>query len=199
MKQSFKLFLIFVFLMVTILPCYSQDKKDDKSDWGKNASVLRSGFDGQKQISDSAFNRTVKQLKERSLSAKQRKLQKQVKPFSPSADAEHLKNFTQEQTYDDGASNSHTVMIPMTAYGTHGERILPGYYILSCRKVAKDEYMLDLSQGTRTVASVKASQTRQDLEQETLSFGQAQIIDSDRIRLIYGTIDLNLVGYLYLN
>ena len=40
-------------------------------------------------------------------------------------------------------------------------------------------------------------QTKQDLEQDSIDFSNAEIIDGNRLRLVYGSIDLNLVGYLY--
>ena len=88
-------------------------------------------------------------------------------------------------------------MIPALVYTEEGQSIAPGYYKLSCRKLAKDEYVLDLAQGTKTLITVKAYQTKQDLEQDSIDFSNAEIIDGNRLRLVYGSIDLNLVGYLY--
>ena len=196
---KYSIFLIILCMFIPFSPVYSAEKTvgSSSSVWGENTSVLNSGFEGQKPVTDTSFNKTVKMLKERALTSKQRKIQNQVKPLSPSSDADHLRKFTEEQTYEDGTLASHTVMIPLKAYSSDGECVQPGYYKLSCRKLAKDEYVIDLSQGTTKVLSVAAKQTKQDLEQETLSFGNAEVIDPGRIRLIYGTIDLNLVGYLY--
>jgi hypothetical protein len=88
-------------------------------------------------------------------------------------------------------------MIPMSAYSEDGITIAPGYYKLSCRKIANNQYVLELSQGTTKVLTVNAIQTKQDLEQDSISFCNAQILDNGRIRLMYGSIDLNLVGYIY--
>ena len=85
----------------------------------------------------------------------------------------------------------------MQAFDENGKTISPGYYKLSCRKLAEDLFVLDLSQGTTRVLTIEAKQTQQDLEQETIQFCKAEIIDNNRIRLMYGSIDLNLVGYLY--
>ena len=57
---------------------------------------------------------------------------------------------------------------------------------------------MELSQGTTKILTVEAHQTKLDLEQDTISFCDAKVIDDKRIRLMYGTIDLNLVGYLYI-
>lgn len=195
--MKYKFIIIFILLICFINLSSYAENDSAASSWGENSSVFNSGFDGQEPVTDNSFQKTIKMLKERSLSNKQKKMQKEIVPFSPSADEEYLKNFVNEQIGDDETSNSHTVMIPVRAYSDDGVYIQPGYYRLSCRKMAKDLYVLDLSQGTTKVISVNAKQTKQDLEQETLSFGNAEIIDNNRIRLIYGTIDLNLVGYLY--
>ena len=131
------------------------------------------------------------------LTRKQRKIKKEVQPLSPSSDFDHLKEFAESQSPDDALSQTHTVMIPMQAYSDDGIYIQPGYYKLSCRKIGEEHYVLDLSQGTKVVLTVAAKQTQQDLEQETITFCNAEIIDNGRIRLMFGSIDLNLVGYIY--
>ena len=172
-------------------------ESETKSSWSDNSSVFSSGFSGQEPVTDNKLKRTIKMLKERSLSNKQKKIKKEVNPLSPNYDNEHLKNFTQEQASDDGMGITDTIMIPVRAYNEEGTYINPGYYKLSCRKLAEKEYILELSQGNQKIISVKAMQTKQDLEQDTISFCNAEIIDNNRIRLMYGSIELNLVGYLY--
>ena len=197
MKHLYLFISVFI-CMCFLMPAYCEDENNESS-WGENSSVFSSGFEGQKPVTDNSFQKTLKMIKERSLTNKQKKMRQEEQPFSPMSDEEYLKTFVQEQTQEDGTANSHTVMIPIKAYSAEGKYIQPGYYKLSCRKLAKDLYILELSQGTNKVLSVNAMQTNNDLGQETLSFGNAEIIDHNRIRLIYGTIDLNLVGYLYFN
>lgn len=191
------LFLLVIYLMLSTLPSYSADSNSSSSSWGENSSVFNSGFSGQEPVTDNKLKQTINMMKERSLSKKQKKIQQEVQPLSPSIDMDNLKDFAESEYEDNGLSQSHTVMIPMNAYTEEGIMLSPGYYKLSCRQLAKDEYVLDLTQGTKRVLSVKAKQTVQDLEQESISFCNAEIIDNNRIRLVYGSIDLNLVGYLY--
>lgn len=193
--------IVFIILMFSfvVFPVYSEDKSLDKpTSFSDNSAVFNKGFDGQKPVTDSLFKRTIKQMQERSLTRKQQKIRKEVKPLSPVADEKHLKDFAEEQNLDSSATNSHMVMIPVRAYDADGQYIQPGYYKLTCRQLYKNNYVIDLSQGTTLVMSIPAYQTQQDLEQETLSFGKADIIDNNRVRIIYGNIDLNLVGYLYI-
>jgi len=167
------------------------------SSWGEGSDVFNKGFENQKPVSDSKLKETIKQIKERSLTRKQKKIRAEVKPLSPSSDFEHLKDFAASQSPEDDLSQTLTVMIPVQAYSEDGVYISPGYYKLSCRKVSKDKYVLDLSQGTKCILTVDAVQTKQDLEQDSITFCNAEIINNDRIRLMYGSIDLNLVGYIY--
>ncbi len=189
-----KFFLIFVIIL------FSTDitqALDDENGWGENSSVFNKGFDNQKPITDKKLKDTIKQIKERRTSKKLKKIQQEVQPLSPSSDFEHLKNFADSQNIDDQLSQTLTVMIPVEAYSYDGKKIPPGYYKLSCKRLEKDTYVLELSQGTQVILSVPAEQTQQDLEQDSIAFCNAVIISDNRIRLMYGSIDLNLVGYLY--
>lgn len=188
-----------IFLLLQFLFAYADtDNKAKTSAWGENTNVFNSGFTGQEPVTDNKLNQTIKLLKERALTKKQKKIQQEVQPLSPSSDFNHLKSFS-EVDEDNEYANTHTIMIPMQAYTDEGVNIPPGYYKLSCRKIGENEYMLDLSQGTKRVLSVRAKQTSQDLEQDSISFCDAEIISNNRIRLMYGSINLNLVGYLYFN
>ena len=187
---------ILVLLFISIVFSLNTFANDD-TNLMDNSAVFNNGFTGQKQISDTKFKKTVEKIKERSLSKKQKKIREQVKPNEPAMDEEHLKNFAQSQEENGKFSQALTVMIPVKAYDESGKSIYPGYYKLSCRKIADNSYVLDLSQGAERILSVNAIQTTQDLEQETIQFCSAQVISNDRIRLIYGDIDLNLVAYLY--
>ncbi len=192
-----KIYLLIIMFFMGSFALASDEGSAIKQTWGENAEIFNKGFENQKAVSDTKLHKTIEMLKERSLSKKQKKIRAEVQPLSPSADMEHLSEFARSQSADDELSQTHTVMIPVAAYSEDGIFIQPGYYKLSCRRVDKDEYVLDLSQGNRRVLSVSAKQTQQDLEQDTITFCNAQIIDNGRIRLVYGSIDLNLVGYIY--
>lgn len=194
MKKLRVLFLLFICIF-----CFSSAAicEEKKSPFSEGSEIFNKGFENQEAVSDKKLQNTIKMLKERALTNKQKKIRKEVQPLSPASDEAHLKEFTETQTPDDELSQTLTVMIPMPAYNDAGVVIQPGYYKLSCRKVSENEYVLDLAQGIKRVLTVKAKQTRQDLEQESISFCNAKIIDNGRIRLMYGSIDLNLVGYLY--
>ncbi|MBE7705249.1 MAG: hypothetical protein E7Z90_05495 [Cyanobacteria bacterium SIG29] len=194
-----KLLIILFILSIIQINVFAEEKDDsaNNSTWGENTSVFNKGFENQEAVSDKKLKDVIDKLKERNLSKKQRKIRNEVKPLSPTFDLKHLEDFTQSQDPDNELSQTLTVMIPVEAYNENGIHISPGYYKLACQKVAENEYVLELSQGTKKVLTVKAQQTTEDLEQETIAFCNAEIIDNERIRLVYGSINLNLVGYLY--
>lgn len=196
MKKIILLFLIFCFSFHS--PIFAQEENKGTSVFGDSTSVFNSGFTGQQTVTDDKLKKTIEQIKQRRLTKKQKKLQEKIKPVSVQVDNEHLENFAQTQFAEDGEnSHSQTVMIPARLYNENGESIAPGYYKLTCRKLSKDEYVLDLTQGSAILLTVKAYQTEQDLGQDSIDFSNAEIIDENRLRLVYGSIDLNLVGYLY--
>ncbi len=193
------LLLIFIFLLFQV-SSYSAEKNINRpsEQWGENASVLNDGFENQKPVTDTKLKKTIEMIKEKSLTKKQKKIRDEVKPLSPVPDNEYLKEFTMSQDPDNELSQTLTVMIPVWACDESGKTIPPGYYKLSCHKEGNNTYILELSQGTTKILTVEAHQTKLDLEQDTISFCDAKVIDDKRIRLMYGTIDLNLVGYLYI-
>ena len=197
-----KIFITIIYIVFLSSFAFGEEetkKTTNNSTWGENTSVFNSGFENQEAVSDTKLKKVIDQLKERNLSRKQRKIRNDVQPLSPSVDMQHLQDFTQLQNPEDELSQTLTVTIPVKAYNEEGKYISPGYYKLACHKVADNEYILELSQGTKKILTVKAQQTTQDLEQETIQFCNAEIIDDNRIRLMYGSIDLNLIGYLYFN
>lgn len=189
------IFLVLIVLFFNILSVRAEDEKS--SAWGDNSSVFDTGFENQEAVSNTKLKKTIDAIKQNALSRKQRKIQNDVKPLSPMSDFEHLNQFANSQDPDNELSQTLTVMIPVSAYSSDGKAISPGYYKLSCRKIDNNDYVLDLSQGNTIFLTVKAEHTTQDLEQETISFCNSEIISNNRIRLMYGSIDLNLVAYLY--
>lgn len=171
---------------------------DDSDAFMAGQKVMQEGFSGQKAVTDGKFHKTIEMLKERQLSAKQKRERNRVVPLSPAASEEHFKEFSH---ISDGNDISHTltVMIPVAAYTEFGQLIQPGYYKLSCKRMSDNRYVLQLTQDSDTVYTVLAENTPEDLNQETINFCNAELSkDEKSIRLIYGNLGLNLIGYIYI-
>lgn len=192
-----KKFLTIIFiLLITNIVSYAESTNDTNDAWNNAESAGE--YDGQKSVTDDTFNKTIKMLKERQLTNRQKKEQRRVQPLSPSASPEHLKDFA---TMADGDDIAHTltVMIPVLSYTEYGDIIMPGYYKLSCKKTRSNGYVLQLTQDTNTVYTINAIQTKEDLEQETINFCNAELEDDNKtIKLVYGNLGLNLVGYIFI-
>jgi|GEM_PF-6943450 len=191
-KLSKAFFLISAAVITACAAC-----AEDTDAFKTGSSVFSSGFGGQKQVTDAEFQKTVQQLKDRSMTKKQKRIKEQVQPNSPAYDNEHLKMFSDSKEQGSSLSLTHTVMIPVKAYTRDGNFVQPGYYKLSCREIEKNSYVLDLAQGSQLILTVPAFQTEEDLEQNSIQFCSAEILPDGKIRLVYGNIDLNLAGYLY--
>ncbi|MBR6163132.1 hypothetical protein IKQ26_04480 [bacterium] len=192
-----KIIVVFFALFLTTSLSYGDDVNySDAFQVGQMNS--EKAFSGQKAITDSKFKKTIEMLKERQLSAKQKKERNRVVPLSPAASEEHLREFSHISDGDD-ISHTLTVMIPVSAYTDYGQLITPGFYKLSCKKLSNNQYVLQLTQDTDTVFTVKAKSTPEDLNQETINFCNAELSEENKtIKLIYGNLGLNLVGYIYI-
>jgi len=191
--RYFKIFIIFFILLQTAGYCETSSDA-----FIEGQKVMQEGFSGQKAVTDGKFKKTIDMLKERQLSAKQKRERNRVVPLSPAASEEHLKEFS---NIADGNDISHTltVMIPVQAYTDYGQLIQPGYYKLSCKKTSENKYVLQLTQDSNTVYTVMAENTPEDLNQETINFCNAELSkDEKSIKLVYGNLGLNLVGYIYI-
>lgn len=190
------LLLIFSILLTTTLSFADDVNYSDAFQVGQQSS--EKAFSGQKAITDSKFKKTIEMLKERQLSAKQKRERNRVVPLSPASSEEHLREFSHISDGDD-ISHTMTVMIPVSAYTDYGQLVTPGFYKLSCKKMSNNQYVLQLTQDTNTVFTVKAQNTPEDLEQETINFCNAELNENEKtIKLIYGNLGLNLVGYIYI-
>lgn len=193
MNRLFKAFFLISASVIAVCAAAAEDADAFKS----GSSVFNSGFSGQKQVTDAEFQKTVQQLKDRSLTKKQKRIKEQIQPNAPAYDKEHLKMFSDSKEQESSLSLAHTVMIPVKAYTRDGSYVQPGYYKLSCREIEENSYVLELAQGSEIVLAVPAFQTEEDLEQNSIQFCSAEILPDGKIRLVYGNIDLNLAGYLY--
>ncbi len=186
---------IFLFLIFLLPTAFGDDSSDA---FGNGQKVMQEGFSGQKAVTDGKFHKTIEMLKERQLSAKQKRERNRVVPLSPAASEEHFKEFSH---ISDGKDISHTltVMIPVAAYTEFGQLIQPGYYKLSCKRMSDNKYVLQLTQDSDTVYTILAENTPEDLNQETINFCNAELSEDEKsIRLIYGNLGLNLIGYVYI-
>lgn len=191
-------FLLILVAVMCFSPCVFADELDSASSgWDSvNTGKIENALYQQKPVTDQQFEKTLTELKER----KKRKgfwARKEGKPLNesmiPPADSQN----SEIQSVLDMINHSPTIMIPTTVIDDEGSTVPSGFYKLSTKKLDNQQYLLLLTQGTKLVAKVEARQTEEDLAQNEINFGRAIIVSDSKIKLIYGNLDLNLEGYLY--
>lgn len=196
-------FICFVFqgLSLSVLADDDLDSLNDTWD-SVNTNKIDNAIMQQKPVSDEEFNKTVQQLRE------QRK-KKKFKFFWQSSDEGQPltkpsfmpKNAPPEVDTNDFMSvqdivkTTPTIMIPTDVITEYGSIVSAGFYKLSIQKIQDDIYNLLLIQGPNVVAKVNAYKTDEEFSPNELNFAKALLL-KDRIKLIYGSLDLNLEGYL---
>ena len=98
--------LLFLILTLSTSIYAEEEKNTSAKTWSENQDVFNKGFENQEAVTDTKLKKVIDQLKERSLSRKQRKIRKEVKPLSPVLDEEHLKNFAESQDPDNELSQT---------------------------------------------------------------------------------------------
>lgn len=156
----------------------------------------------QKAVTDDEFNKTVHELRERRKKSKFKFFWQKgdegnplIKPSflpqnaPPTIDVESL------VPVQDLVKDSPTIMVPTDVITEDGVNVPTGFYRLSIEQVRDNIYNLVLTQGSNVVARVNAYQTDEEFSPNELNFAKA-IFLSDQVKLIYGSLDLNLEGYL---
>ena len=186
----------FVFLILLAFLCQSafgvgQALADDVDFWDDAMKVDQEAKSQQKAVTDEEFEKVLKLFKKKKKDPKKPKgnpIGPQVPEDQTQPDANAFK-----QTYE----SYPTVMIPVTLVTDTGIEIQPGYYrILSVKNEDKKEYFLNFYQGSSIIAKIKAYETDNDHNQESLNYTKVMPVNEDVMSIIYGDIDCNLESHL---
>ena len=88
-----------------------------------------------------------------------------------------------------------TVCFSQNAYVSEtGDKIPMGYYKLEAQKVDenKDVYYINLFQGRKLIAKVPSNVTKDDFGMKTINFAKVIPDDSQHLKIIYGSLKVNL-------
>lgn len=88
-----------------------------------------------------------------------------------------------------------TVCFSQNAYVSEtGDKIPMGYYKLEAQKVDenKDVYYINLFQGRKLIAKVPSNVTKDDFGMETINFAKVIPDDNQHLKIIYGSLKVNL-------
>ena len=188
------LFIIIIFFILSI-PCYSANNKnndpENNNDTGNIEDLLKytntfdNGFEGQKQITDEEFQKTLEQVK-----AKQKK-KKKAKPLKG-------KNFNDSDTSDyisETAEKNLILGLPVNLVNGDGAEIPIGHYKIVGEK-KEDKVFLDFYQSSTLIAKVPAIETNYDFDESNINFVKLVPYNDERVKVIYGSMDFNAYTFI---
>lgn len=162
-------------------------------DWSSFDKTINNSFSGQKAVTDEQFNKTLEEIKARRGGRKRKK--KEINSLSPVPYKTDTYSNNEMQSLYNKLQNTPTIMIPTSVVTEEGTKITAGYYKLTNKKI-NDNYIFELTQGNTTIADIQAKQTNEDFHQQDINFVDVSPISQKYLRIIYGTVDLNLEAYL---
>lgn len=177
------------------------DDFDSVDDSWESVNTIDDSLLKQKPITDEDFNKTVQQMRDQRKSKKFKFfwLKDDGKPLTqpaflpqnapPDVDTDSL------MSVQDIVKETPTIMVPTDVITEDGVMVPTGFYKLSMQKEQDNFYKLLLMQGNNLVAKVNAYQTNEEFAPDELNFAKA-IFLNDKVKLIYGSLDLNLEAYL---
>ena len=186
-----KRFLIIVLLLFLLpLAVFAEE------DWSGYYNI-DSAWDGQKSITNKQFEETMDalQAKQKKKEARQReKAIRKVKGSSlnPELDA-HKDDLVNEQP-DETLDEFQLLNIPVN-FVSNGEIIDCGYYQVLGEKKNDEVYLL-LYQAHTLKAKIKAKETKDDFDEETIKFVKAIPCNDHQIKIIFGSVDFNAYAYV---
>lgn len=180
---------IFVFLLILFLSFALPVLADEDSGYGgigdsmKDTGFMENAFNGQKQITDEEFQKTLDKFK-----SKQNKGKKLFKG----------KNVNEENsgTYLDETTAKVTVLsVPLDLVNGDGTEIPVGHYKIIGKK-EKGEVYLEFYQSSVLMAKVPAIETNNDFKETNINFVKILPYNSQRVEVIYGSIDFNAYTFI---
>ena len=170
------------------------DAGESNSSWDSFGKSIDNSFINTKPVTKELFDKTLENVK--SKGKKRKKNKNEVIPLSPVPFKENQYDQSELQSIYNKIDHSPTIMIPTKVITDNNTVLNTGYYKLSNRQVSKNRYNLVFSQGTAVIAECEANQTEEDYKQKDINFVNVIPISDKYIKVIYGTMDLNLETYL---
>lgn len=94
------------------------------------------------------------------------------------------------------AEHSPTILFPVQLHSFEGDIIPAGYYKLSYQQ-KDNKHFIVVSQGRKVYATLEMENSNENFARDSIQFAELKQFDEEKMRLIYGNLDLNLVKDLY--
>lgn len=165
-------------------------------DWSDFSSV-DNAWDGQKTITNKQFEETMDALQAKSKRKEARKKEKVLRKFkgsslTPEMDA-HNDEIINEQP-DETVAEFQLINIPVD-FIVDDKLVERGYYKVEGEKKSDGVY-INLYQAHELKARIKARETKDDFDEETITFAKILPCNDHQMKIIYGSVDFNAFVYI---
>jgi len=175
-------FIAKLILIMFLTPCAFAE-----GDVFDNYSNIQSEWDSQKVIPDSLLEQTIDRFYKKN-KKKKRNDPQELMPSTMNEEMMQAPDIFSEQY-------TATLLVPLELI-TGRNIIQPGYYKIVANKQPSGEFFFDLYQGAYISASIPASPTEHDDNEESLNYVKLLPYDDNYIRIIYGTLECNLEAFV---
>ncbi len=174
---------IFILYICAGIPVFADETGDL---WDSYNSDITNGQEA-KAVSDEEFEDALKRMDSKVNKWKNRFQKKQIpkgEEFSQSNETEIINNNQGEK------ATLPVICLPIEL--ATGEDILPvGHYQVKGEKDDDGKINLKLYQASQLMAEIPANETNEDFDQEEILFANWILLDENRIKIIYGSLDFN--------
>ena len=176
---------LLIFLSMLFSPAFA----DDTDFWDEPLKVDTEAKNQQKSVTNQEFEKVLNFLQKNKKKKEDKKKPKGNPVWQNSAPEEEQKSIsnilnTAKQDYP-------TVMVPITLVTPMETEITPGFYrMLSAKN--DSGYFINFYQGNSLVAKIKAHETQNDYNQNSLNYAKLIPISEEYMKVIYGDIDCNI-------
>ena len=180
--------------MLTLIPIASY--ADD--DWDSFSDIDRA-WDGQKSITNKEFEQAIDTLEGKKKQKEEKQRKKKIKKISGGGESLHpdldpnseIKALTPLKENEDGE----LLNIPVHMI-IDGNSLEKGFYKVIGEKDKENNIYLSFYQSQFLKAKVKANETQDDFNQETIDFVELIPYNDNYIKIIFGSLDFNAYVFI---
>ena len=188
-----KRFFVFALLFTILSTCsYADDE------WDSFGDVDRA-WDGQKSITNKEFEEAINTLEGKKKQKEEKKRKKMIKKISGGGESLHpdlspeseIKSLTPLKENEDGM----LLNVPVNMI-INNEALDKGFYKVIGERDKDGNIYLSFYQSQFFKGKVKAVETRDDYEQETLDFVELIPYNDKYVKIIFGSLDFNAYAFV---
>lgn len=188
-----KRFFVFALLFTILSSCsYADDE------WDSFGDVDRA-WDGQKSITNKEFEEAINTLEGKKKQKEEKKRKKMIKKISGGGESLHpdlspdseIKSLTPLKENEDGM----LLNVPVNMI-INNEALDKGFYKVIGERDKDGNIYLSFYQSQFFKGKVKAVETRDDYEQETLDFVELIPYNDKYVKIIFGSLDFNAYAFV---